>query len=95
MMDAARISETSLHIQLRTRQYIPEDSELHLKRHLREKSDMKLGLQNYAVIIPIETSCVKFNNNKINSLHRYDIAQIHKIRHKVVHRPGVGGTVHL
>jgi hypothetical protein len=28
MMEAARISETSVNIQLRTRQYIPEDSEL-------------------------------------------------------------------
>jgi hypothetical protein len=29
MMKAARTSETSVKIQLRTRQYIPEDSELH------------------------------------------------------------------
>jgi hypothetical protein len=29
MMVAARTSETSVDIQLRTRQYIPEDSELH------------------------------------------------------------------
>jgi hypothetical protein len=29
MMEAARASETSVDIQLRTRQYIPEDSELH------------------------------------------------------------------
>jgi hypothetical protein len=29
MMAAARTSETSVDIQLRTRQYIPEDSELH------------------------------------------------------------------
>jgi hypothetical protein len=29
MMEAARTSETSIDIQLRTRQYIPEDSELH------------------------------------------------------------------
>jgi hypothetical protein len=28
MMEAARTSETSVNIQLRTRQYIPEDSEL-------------------------------------------------------------------
>jgi hypothetical protein len=30
MMEAARTSETSVDIQLRTRQYIPEDSELYL-----------------------------------------------------------------
>jgi hypothetical protein len=33
---------------------------------------MKLELQNYAVIISIENSCAKFNNNKINSLQIYD-----------------------
>jgi hypothetical protein len=31
MMEAARISETSVDIQLRTRQYIPEDSELQIQ----------------------------------------------------------------
>jgi hypothetical protein len=30
MMEAARTSETSVDIDLRTRQYIPEDSELHI-----------------------------------------------------------------
>jgi len=30
-MEAARTSETSVDIQLRTRQYIPEDSELQLE----------------------------------------------------------------
>jgi hypothetical protein len=31
MMEASRTSETSVDIQLRTRQYIPEDPELHIK----------------------------------------------------------------
>jgi hypothetical protein len=31
IMEAPRTSETSVDIQLRTRQYIPEDSELHLR----------------------------------------------------------------
>jgi hypothetical protein len=31
-MEATRTSETSVHIQLRTWQYIPEDSELHILR---------------------------------------------------------------
>jgi hypothetical protein len=31
MMEAARISETSVDIYLTTRQYIPEDPELHFK----------------------------------------------------------------
>jgi hypothetical protein len=40
MMEAARTSETSVDIELRTRQYIPEDSELHT-RHLENlKSHM-------------------------------------------------------
>jgi hypothetical protein len=32
MTEAARTSETSVDIQLRTRQYIPEDSELHMAK---------------------------------------------------------------
>jgi hypothetical protein len=32
MMEAARTSETSIDIDLRTRQYIPEDSELNTRR---------------------------------------------------------------
>jgi hypothetical protein len=38
MMEAARTSETSVDIQLRTRQYIPEDSELHTSRRENLKS---------------------------------------------------------
>jgi hypothetical protein len=38
MMEAARTSETSVYIQLRTRQYIPEDSELHTRRRENLKS---------------------------------------------------------
>jgi hypothetical protein len=38
MMEAARTSETSVYIQLRTRQYIPEDSELHTRCHGNLKS---------------------------------------------------------
>jgi hypothetical protein len=33
MMEAACTSEMSVDIQLRTQQYIPEDSELHTHRH--------------------------------------------------------------
>jgi hypothetical protein len=39
MMEAARISETSVDVQLRTRQYIPKDSELHTRRRENLKSD--------------------------------------------------------
>jgi hypothetical protein len=37
-MEAARTSETSVDIQLRTWQYIPEDSELYTRRHENMKS---------------------------------------------------------
>jgi hypothetical protein len=37
------------------------------------KHEMKLGLQNYAFIIPIDM--IKFNNKKMNSLHM----TLHKI----------------
>jgi Leucine-rich repeat (LRR) protein len=42
-----------------------------------------MGLQNYAVI-PIENSCNKFNNNKINCLQKYDITTNYKTLLKVV-----------
>jgi hypothetical protein len=38
MMEAAHTSETSVDIQLSTRQYIPEDSELHTRRRDNLKS---------------------------------------------------------
>jgi hypothetical protein len=38
MMEAARTSETSVDIQLRTRQYNPLDSELHTRRRENLKS---------------------------------------------------------
>jgi hypothetical protein len=38
MLLEARTSETSVYIQLRTRQYIPEDSELHIRRSENFKS---------------------------------------------------------
>jgi hypothetical protein len=44
---------------------------------------MKLGLQSYAVIMPIENG-LKFNN--LNSLQIYDTAQSYRILHRVVKR---------
>jgi hypothetical protein len=46
---------------------------------------MKLGLQNYVFIMPIENSYMQFNSNEINSLQRYE-AQNYRILHKVVQR---------
>jgi hypothetical protein len=42
MMEAARMSETSVDIQLRTRQCIPEDSELHIRHRENLKSHKNL-----------------------------------------------------
>jgi hypothetical protein len=42
MLEAARTSETSVDIQLRTRQYIPEDSELYTRRRENLKSHTML-----------------------------------------------------
>jgi hypothetical protein len=42
--------------------------------------EMKLGLQNYVVIIPIDNSYIKFNNNMITSLQKYVIAQNNTIK---------------
>jgi hypothetical protein len=36
--------------------------------------------------MPIENNCIKFNNNKINSLQRCDFVQNYRILQKVVQR---------
>jgi ssDNA-specific exonuclease RecJ len=47
---------------------------------------MKLGLQNYTVNVPIDNIYIKFNNNNLNSLQTYGIAQNYRNLHKVVQR---------
>jgi hypothetical protein len=37
---------------------------------------MKLGLQNYVVVMPIEGNCIRFNNNKIDSLKAMTLFKI-------------------
>jgi hypothetical protein len=49
MMEATRTSETSVDIQLRTRQYIPEDSELHTRR----RENLKSHIKNLSMLRPI------------------------------------------
>jgi hypothetical protein len=44
-----------------------------------------LGLRNYAIMIPVRTSCIKCNN-KINVLQMYDVAQNYRIPQKLVQR---------
>jgi hypothetical protein len=45
---------------------------------------MNLGLLNYTIIIPIDNSYIKFNNNRINNLQTYVILQIYRILEEVV-----------
>jgi hypothetical protein len=53
MMEAASTSETSVYIQFRTRQYIPEDSELHrrFQIHPKYRKDQQKP-ENAAVLSP-------------------------------------------
>jgi hypothetical protein len=45
---------------------------------------MKSGLWNSALAKPIKKSCIKFNNNKLNNLQRYNIAQKYRILYRLV-----------
>jgi hypothetical protein len=51
MMEAGRTSETSVDIKLRTRQYIPEDSELHTRRRENLKSHKEMNLRHHHLIV--------------------------------------------
>jgi hypothetical protein len=58
MMEVARTSETSVDIQLRTRQYIPEDSELQSRAVLAAgDKDLADGIQKYSSEIPGRRQC--------------------------------------
>jgi hypothetical protein len=50
MMKTARTSETSVNIDLRTRQYIPENSELHTRRRENLKSHTENFLTTKATV---------------------------------------------
>jgi hypothetical protein len=52
-MEAARNSETSVAIQLRTRQYIPEDSELHTLNVLTMTRIERTRIQRTLVIFQL------------------------------------------
>jgi hypothetical protein len=61
-MEAAHISETSVDIQLSTRQYIPEDSELHTRRRENLKSHtviISLTCNNRFIVLTVKC-CVFF-----------------------------------
>jgi hypothetical protein len=60
MMEAARTSETSVDIQLKTRHYIPEDSKLHTRcrENLKSHIDMAANGQQ-----KVGTDVVRVGNN--------------------------------
>jgi hypothetical protein len=51
MMEAARTFETSVDIKLRTRQYIPEDSELHTRRRENLKSHKGMNRRHHHLFV--------------------------------------------
>jgi hypothetical protein len=57
MMEAARTSETSVDIQLRTRQYIPEDSELHTRHRENLKSQTVVTYLGFSLIRITSIDC--------------------------------------
>jgi len=61
MMEAARTSETTVDIQLRTRQYIPEDSELHTRR----RENLKSHIQSI-LIVGYNLNLAKLHSTRIN-----------------------------
>jgi hypothetical protein len=51
---------------------------------LKERREMKLVLQNYAIIMHTEKTCVKLNNNTLNTPQRCDVTQNYRIIRRVV-----------
>jgi hypothetical protein len=67
MMEAERTSETSVDIQLRTRQYIPEDSELHTRRRENLKSHIVISKS------PLLLDVNQLSNSVINTTFQYSV----------------------
>jgi hypothetical protein len=63
LMEAARKSESSVYIQLRTRQYIPEDSELHTRR----RENLNVGNTTFLLSVLVEwlNSCFLFWRSRV------------------------------
>jgi hypothetical protein len=57
MMEAARAPETSVDIHLRTRQYIPEYSELHTRRRENLKSHKLIHEFSICIVYIINREC--------------------------------------
>jgi hypothetical protein len=53
---------------------------------VKKHHERKWGLQNYAIIIPIENISIRSSNKELNSLQGHDIAQNYRILHRVVQR---------
>jgi hypothetical protein len=58
MIEAARTSETSVDIELRTRQYIPGDSELHIRRRENLKMSHRFIIISYEVLTALDAVVV-------------------------------------
>jgi hypothetical protein len=82
MMEGARTSETSADIKLRTRQYFPEDSELHTRRRENLKSHIYDGVPRVR-LPPMKSSttpyfekhCVRRRDRSVQSLFLQSTAQ--------------------
>jgi hypothetical protein len=82
MMEAARTYETSVDIQLRTRQYITEDSELHTRRRENLKShkirngitdDQAGGVGHFGRDVGLSEKC-----KSVPWMSHYDLAATHR-----------------
>jgi hypothetical protein len=70
MMEAARTSETSVDIQLRTRQYIPEDSGLHTRRRENLKSHkLKTSMHKLLKMAPETSKSSGVNNTWVGGIN--------------------------
>jgi hypothetical protein len=95
-MEAARTYETSVDIQLKTRQYIPEDSEIHtrrrenLKSHIHNPSmlfavDKNLYNSVSSVILSIQavvTTKIQYNILRTCCATKSDTKNVPKVSHK-------------
>jgi predicted small secreted protein len=48
-------------------------------RSIKKSHEMKLVLQNFAVIMPVEKSFIRFNNNILNSFQTYGTANNYRV----------------
>jgi hypothetical protein len=81
MVEEARTSETSVDIRLRTRQYIPEDSELHTRRRENFKSHRSV------VVVGFRSCVVASGDTDVSEKHAVLIFRAEVTKH------GSGGLI--